>query len=105
MPRNRNGKQPRRLGPDTVDIEAILNAIYDDHGVPAAVHAYIALDGRLFVEAEADVYVSGRPLLHVSMGRFVGGNGPDFMSACMQSLHAVYHEIDRIEARRRAGGG
>ena len=102
MPRNKNGRTVKRSGPDTQDLIDALNAIYIDHSVSAEVHAYMALDGRMFVECVADVYVSGAPLMHVSMGRYAPATPDGMLSAALMSVHAVYHEIDRLEAVRAA---
>lgn len=102
MPRNKNGRTVKRNGPDTQDLIDALNAIYKDHSVSAEIHAYMALDGRMFVECCADVYVSGSPLIHVSEGRYVPATPDGMLSASLMAAHAVYHEVDRLEARRLA---
>lgn len=102
MPRNKNGRTTKTIGPETQDLIEALNAIYIDHSVSAEIHAYMALDGRMFVECIADVYVSGSPLLHVSQGRYVPSTPNGVLSAALMAVHAVYHEIDRLEARRLA---
>lgn len=102
MARNRNGKQPRRFGPDTEDVLTAFNSIHDDFDVDADIHMYVALDGRLFVEATADLYVPAQGLISFSKGRFAGGSGDDILMAALKGLHGIYHEIDLVELRRLA---
>lgn len=102
MPRNKNGRQLHRNGPETEDITAALDAIYRDHGCNAELHVYLDLTGRMYVECCADVYVAGMPTLHVSQGRFALNDPYGVMTAMLMTVHATYHEIDRLELRRLA---
>lgn len=102
MPRNKNGRAQHRNGPETEDLITALNAIYIDHGVSAELHSYIALDGRMYAECCADVYVAGEPLMHLSAGRFCPNEPYGLMSAYLVATHEVYHLIDRLEAKRAA---
>lgn len=102
MPRNKNGRAQHRNGPETEDLITALNAIYIDHGVSAEIHAYIALDGRMYVECTADVFVAGQPIISLSEGRYAPSEPYGIMSASLVAIHAIYHTIDRLEARRVA---
>jgi len=102
MPRNKNGRSLHRNGPETEDLLNALNAIYKDHGVNAELHVYVSLDGRLFVECCADVLIANEPTVHVSEGRFSPNEPYGVMSAMIVTIHAAYHNIDRIEAKRAA---
>lgn len=100
MPRNRNGKQPNVPGPDGEDLLNSINAIYEDFGCSAELHSYVTLDGRMYVEACADIAVEGYPLMHASYGRVAGGNQQPYMLTCLIVLHNLYAQIDRLQIRR-----
>lgn len=102
MARSSRGKQPNSPGADGDDILNILNVIYREFGANAELQTFVSLDGRLFVEATCDVLIEGQPLVHLSYGRFSGGNNPPYMTVCMIVLHNLYHELDRYHLR--AGG-
>jgi len=95
MSRVSKGKRPDRLGADGEDILNILNVIHKEFDTWAEISTYVALDGRLFVEAHCDMVVDGKLLQHMTYGRHCGNNQYPYDTMCMIVLHNLYALLDR----------
>lgn len=99
MPRKMNTRARVGSAPDWTDIKAAIDAIYDEFRANAEIHIYAALDGNLFVECICDAAAVGGTLAHYTCGRFVHANTGGITTVLLQTIHNVYHQLDREELR------
>jgi len=94
MPRSKNGKMPRSVGPDSIDIQAALDAIKTDMNAEPQVIISLTLDGRLSVECSVvarDIY--GDEYWAAERG-ICSPNSTPVLITMMVAIHKTYHRLD-----------
>jgi len=96
-------KQRSRLcgkgGPDGLDVQSIMNAIYNEFKVCCEINVYLDLAGDLLVECSGAIVVDGSTRQYFSSLRRHSPCSEGLTALMMQTAHELFHMIDRYVAR------
>jgi len=94
MPRSKNGKMPRSVGPDSIDIQAALDAIKTDMNGEPQVIITLSLDGRLCVECSVTARDIDGKSHWIAEQRICSPNSTPVLMTMMMVIHKAYHRMD-----------
>jgi len=85
--------------PDGLDVQAALQALFDDHRLAAELHVFQTLTGDTVVECVASRTRPDHTTAYYSAWRVFQAYGAPILGLMLQVIHSVYHECDRDLAR------
>jgi hypothetical protein len=81
--------------PDSWDVQAILQAIYDDFGASAEMHIFQTLTGDMLVECTCSAMGADGHLKYFGCHRVFHTVSAPIVVLMMQCGHRVWHDLDR----------
>jgi len=91
-------------GPDGMDIQTVMDAIYDEFRVYAEIHIYQSLVGDLIIDVSAVGTDQHGNKGYYGTHRVFTPGGPSLDALMLQCLHYTYHDLDRNVSRETTDG-